>query len=347
MKRWISRYHAVAAGLGAAILLACAATPSLAQGLAQAPMAGGDASTMGGSDETGYIGSIGRVPIRNVLPTRVNSTLERRAYAAADLERRRTEMSDSEIRADISEQLEIAGVSCGVRGHKRVGTTPEAQSIYEAACDSGPGYMLVNGLEPSATSCLVLAGGATNAARRDPNAAVGAQCTLAENQNGLQVIGGWARAAGVACRIDQAEWLGPSEGGFDVYEVGCAGTEGFWLENAGSGWSLKGCLEIRAEGLNCRYTDPSEQHAWMRARLSGTSAEACDVAEVRMVGVSPQGRHYEARCNAPGEGFLVRIAGDGPAEDVVSCVEAEDRAVGCAMGGPYAAIPESGTRRQA
>lgn len=344
MKRWISHHCSVAAGLGAAILVGFAATPGMAQDLGAAPMSAGDGASSGVAEADRSFLSTVRAPIRTVVPTRLNSTDERMRMHAADLERRRLDMNDGEIKADISEQLATAGVSCGVRSFKRVGTTPEAQSIYEAACDSGPGYMLVNGIEPRATSCLVLAGGAANASRRDPNAPTGAQCTLTENQNGLQVIGGWARQAGVACQVDQAEWLGPSDDGFDLYEVGCAGTEGFWLENASSGWSLKGCLEVSAEGLRCRFTDQGEQNAWMRARLSGTQAAACDVAEVRMMGVSSQGRHYEARCSAPGQGFLVRIADDGQAEDVVSCAEAEDRAVGCVMTGPYAALPETEIR---
>lgn len=324
MKRWISRPHSIAAGMAAAILIACAATPSHAQ-LGSAPRAGGDAANSGVAEAAGpYLESV-NAPIRTVTPSRLRN-LERREFDAEDMERRRLDMDDSRIRADVDAQLEKAGVACGVRGLRRVGTTPDAQSIYEAACDSGPGYVIVNGVEPRATNCLVLAGAAASARRRDPNAAVGAQCTMPENQNGAQVIGGWAQEAGVACRIDQAEWLGSSDG-FDVYEVGCEGTEGFWLEKAASGWSLKGCLEVSAEGMHCRFTDPGEQRNWMRTQLAGTAAAACDVAEVRMIGVSSEGRHYETRCSAPGQGYLVRISRDGQAEEVTPCTEADDCAL--------------------
>lgn len=156
---------------------------------------------------------------------------------------------------------------------------------------------------------------------------MGAQCTLPENQNGAEVIGAWAREAGVACRVDKAEWLGPSEDGFDIYEVGCDGTEGYWLEKAASGWSLAGCLQVSAEGQSCRFTQPGEQHAWMREQLAGTPAEGCDVAEIRVIGASPAGRHYETRCSAPGRGYLLRIPDDGRAEDVTPCTEAEDCAL--------------------
>ncbi|WP_156376913.1 MULTISPECIES: hypothetical protein [unclassified Brevundimonas] len=324
MKRWVSLYS-IAAGMAGALLVACVATPSFAQ-LGSAPMGAGDGRSSGVAEAAGpYLESV-TAPIRSVTPSRLRN-LERREFEAEDLERRRLEMDDGRIRADIDAQLEQAGIVCGVRGFRRVGTTPDAQSIYEAACGNGPGYVVINGVEPRATSCLVLAGGAASALRRDPNATVGAQCTLPENQNGPQVIGAWAREAGVACRVDQAEWLGPNEAGFDVYEVGCDGTEGYWLEKAASGWSLAGCLQVSAEGQSCRFTAPGEQHAWMRARLAGTPAEGCDVAEIRMIGVSALGRHYETRCRAPGQGFVVRIEREGQAADVTPCTEAEDCAL--------------------
>lgn len=304
--------------MAAALLTVCAAAPSHAQG------AGDGASSGVGSPDPGFIESL-RAPVRSVTPSRLRN-MERLEFEAEDLERRRLDMSDNQIREDIGLQLEKAGAACEVRGFKRVGSTPapDVRSIYEAVCENGPGYVLVNGVDPSATNCLVLAGAASSALRRDPNATVGAQCTLPENQNSARLISGWAREAGVACRIDQAAWLGPSESGFDIYEVGCDGTEGYWLEKAASGWSLAGCLQVSAEGQSCRFTEPSEQHTWMRARLAGTPAEACDVAEIRAIGVSPQGRHYETRCSAPGEGYVVRIAGEGQADDVTPCTEADD-----------------------
>jgi len=248
MMRWIFHHHSIAVGLAAAILVTCAATPSLAQGA-------GDASSSGiATPDPGLLSAV-RAPVRSVTPSRLRGR-ERRELDAADLERRRPEMSDTAVRADIRAALDTAGLACGVQAFRRVGTTPDAQSIYEAACDAGPGYILVNGEEPRATSCLVLAGGASSALRRDPAARVGAQCTLPENQNGLRVIGGWAREAGVTCRVDKAEWIGTSDAGKDVYEVGCAGSEGYWMEQAVSGWSLKGCLAVRAEGLRCRFTEP-------------------------------------------------------------------------------------------
>lgn len=319
MKRWISRHHAIAAATAAALLFA--ATPGFAQVSGSAPMGGGDGASSGIAHPDGSFISSLRAPIRSVTASNLEND-ERRNFNAQDMELRRVEMSDRQLREDIALQLEKTGVACRVRNFKRVGMTPRQNSIYETSCADGPGYVLVNGVEPTATSCLVLAGAATNALRRNAAARTGAQCTLAENLNGQQVIGAWARQAGVTCRIDEAQWIGSSEAGFDMYEVGCAGSEGFWLEKASSGWSLRGCLQVNSEGLNCRYTDGAEQRAWMRARLAGTPAEGCDVAEIRVVGVSAQGNYYETRCSAPGQGFLVRIAREERAEEVRSCAAA-------------------------
>lgn len=338
MKHLFSRRHSIAAGIAAALLAGCAATPSWAQLAGIGPAVLGPASGPNANsgnpdrlDPTRY-----NLMFRTVTPGRT-LTRERLEFEAIDLERRRRRMNNDEIRADIAVQLEKAGVACEVRGFKRVGMTPEAQSIYETVCGAGPGYVLVNGVEPDATSCIVLAGAAARALRRDPNARTGAQCTLPENQNGIEIVGGWAREAGVTCKIDQGEWLGSSDAGFDIYEVGCEGSEGFWLEKAASGWTLRGCLQVNAEGLNCRFTNHAEQLAWMRARLAGTPAQACDVAEIRMIGVSAQGSHYEARCSTPGEGFILRVAREEQAQDVKSCAEVAGRSTTCSLTVPGSA----------
>lgn len=337
MTRWFSGHQAIAAGIAAA-LVGLAATPVWAQisdYRQSSPGPGSGPNAPSGNpdrlDPARY-----NLMFRSVTPSRV-LTRERMEFEAVDLERRRRRMSNHEMRADIALQLEKAGVSCEVRDFKRVGMTPEAQSIYETACNSGPGYVLVNGVDPKATNCLVLAGAAAQALRRNPDARTGAQCTLPENQNGPQLISNWAREAGVTCKVDQGEWLGSSDAGFDIYEVGCDGSEGYWLEKVASGWLLRGCLQVNAEGLTCRFTEPTEQRAWMRARLAGTTAQTCDVAEIRVVGVSSQGSYYETRCSTPGEGFLVRIAGEGQAENVTSCAEARGRSTTCALTVPGAA----------
>lgn len=330
----ISR-HLAAAGIAVSVLAGGAAAPARAQDQSlptPSPVSPGPGSgpnrPSGNPDRDA---SRYNINFRNVTPSRLD-TLERREFDAVDQERRRRRMGPEELRSDIAIQLGKAGIECEVQAYKRVGMTPNAQSIYETACGAGPGYVLVNGVEPAATSCLVLSGAATNARRRDPNAVTGAQCTLPENQNGQQLIGAWAREAGVTCRVDQGEWLGASDAGFDIYEVGCAGSEGYWMEKASSGWTLRGCLQVNAEGLNCRFTDAAEQRAWMRGRLAGTpAAQACDVAEIRVIGTSSQGTHYETRCSTPGQGFILRVGRDQQAYDVQSCLEVARRSTACTL----------------
>lgn len=326
----------VLAGIVAAVLVGCAATPGWAQPAAGVPTLG---PHWDNPNPNAHRNS--EFTIRNGLTPSRLLTLEQREFEASQAERqRRISPYGPERVADITAQLEQAGVACEVRGIKLVGRTPDRKSIYEAACGAGPGYVLVNGVDPKATSCLVLAGAAAQALRRNPAARTGAQCTLPENQNARQLIGAWAREAGVTCKVDEGEWLGSSDAGFDMYEIGCEGSEGYWLEKASSGWSLRGCLQVASEGLTCRYTHADEQRAWMRARLAGTPAQACDVAEIRVVGVSPQGSYYETRCSTPGEGFLVRIAGDGRAENVTSCTEARGRSIACSLTVPGAGRSE-------
>lgn len=316
MSKLISHRNSAAAVLGALFVAGLAASPAYAQ-FSEMPFVSQERQDI--SYDT-YVSSLPAVNIRSVSPSRLRG-IERLEFEAMDREDARLRMDDDEIRADVSAQLVAAGASCSVTALKRVGTTPDAQSIYETACAEGPGYVLVNGVEPKATNCLALEGAAATARRRNPRASVGAQCTLSENQNGLQLITNWAREAGVTCRIDQAEWIGPNEVGSDVYEVGCDSSEGYWIEKASSGWTRTDCIELSSSGLTCRFTDQAEQFAWMRAKLVGTPAETCDVAGLRMIGTSRQGRHYETLCGAQNEGFVLRISAEGQAEDVTPCAE--------------------------
>ena len=116
-----------------------------------------------------------------------------------------------QILAEAQALITAAGPACQVTEALQPGVDPEQRKIYEAVCAEGPGYILVAATPPQAFDCLELAGTAATARLRDPAADVGQQCLMPANQNGLAVIGGWARTAGVSCTIDQAIAIGKSD----------------------------------------------------------------------------------------------------------------------------------------
>ena len=244
-----------------------------------------------------------------------------------------------EIKAAAQALATATGLTCQVSEAINPGVTAEQQKIYEAACATGPGYVLIASTPPQSFDCLELAGTAYNARLIDPAADVGQQCVLPANQNGLAVIGGWARDAGVSCTIDQAVAIGKSDENNIVYEVGCAGADGYWLEKIATGWKLQDCLQISSVGGTCRFTTAQEQADGFEPKLAGTDASACDVAQVRLMGTNANGRFYEAKCAAEGEGYIARINNEGVTQQIYPCATAQRIGGGCTLTPAPAAAP--------
>lgn len=235
-----------------------------------------------------------------------------------------------QIKAAAQVQLTAAGITCELTEATNPGMITEAQ-VYEAACANAPGYILIASTPPQTFNCIELAGTAAITRSRDPAADVGQQCTLPANQNGLAVIGGWAREAGVTCTIDEALAIGKSDEDNMVYEVGCAGADGYWLEKVATGWDLKDCLTITSAGSTCRFTTAQEQADGLEAKLAGTAAAGCDVTQVRLMGANANGKFYEVKCAADGEGYIARIGADGATQQVYACATAQRIGGGCTL----------------
>lgn len=248
------------------------------------------------------------------------------------------QQTPEQIKAAAQVQLTAAGVACELTEATNPGLIGESQ-VFETACANAEGWLLIASTPVQAFSCIELAGTAAIARSRDPNADVGQQCVMPANQNGLAVIGGWARDAGASCTIDEAQAIGKSDENNMVYEVGCAGGNGYWLEKLATGWDLKDCIQVTSMGGTCRFTNAQEQADSFEAKLAGTDAAACDVTQVRLMGSNPNGRFYEAKCAAEGEGFIARVNNEGVTQQVYPCATAQRIGGGCTLTPAPAAAP--------
>lgn len=246
----------------------------------------------------------------------------------------------AEIVAAAQTQMAASGKTCQVSEATLLGRDAQQQAIYEAACSGGPGYIVVASTPPLAVDCLELAGTAATARARNPEASVGQQCALPANDNALAVIGGWAREAGVTCTVDQALAVGKSSANSMIYEVGCAGQDGYWLEKTSTGWDLQDCMQVIASSGTCNFTTAEEQAAGFRTKLVGTDAASCDVSGLRLMGQNANGRFYEAKCSA-GDGYIARVNAEGVTQQVYPCATAQNIGGGCRLTtvAPAAAAP--------
>lgn len=230
------------------------------------------------------------------------------------------------------------------------GSSAQGQSLYEATCATGPGYILISAapakgetaaIPASSADCVDLIGQAEMARQRDPNAAAGVQCKLPGNQDVVKVISAYAQAAGVTCTVDQAAATG-ARNGHTVYEAGCAGTDGYWIEREGANWTATPCIQIKSANGTCRFTTAEEEAATLKGWLAGSDAAACDVTGVRYMGANANGAFYEAKC-AAGDGLIARLDAQKAVQQIYPCAEAARIGGGCKLTEvPAAAAPPAG-----
>lgn len=246
----------------------------------------------------------------SVLPGRVGGG--RQEYQTREQRRAAARRNGGRPAAPTPEENRIAaqaiatalGNSCQVTQATLLGARPEGGNIYEAACSTGPGYILEATTPPKAADCVDLAGAGIMALEADPTANAGLQCALPANQNAVVVIAGYAREAGVPCQVDAGMATA-----LNRYEVGCANADGYWIERAAGGWTSIPCWEMKLLNRTCRFTTEAEGASVWQPILAGTEASACAVTELREVGVERTGDRltiYELKC-AAGDGWIARM----------------------------------------
>lgn len=233
-----------------------------------------------------------------------------------------------------------AGVACQVTEASELGLTAAQEAAYEAACATGPGYILIASTPPQAVDCVLLSGQADIVRAADPAADVGQQCVLPANQNVVAVVQAYATEAGLDCTVDQASAIGKTDDDHLLYEVGCQSQDGYWLEKTPTGWTTTACWELLGRRTTCRFTSAETSYGAWKAVLAGTPAAACDVRQTRVMGKDSAGLTiYEIKC-ASGDGYLARVSADRHAQRIHTCAEAVNIGGGCQIGVAPAATTE-------
>ena len=220
-------------------------------------------------------------------------------------------------------------VSCQVTQANLLGETAEGAKTYEAACATGPGYIVIGTTPAQAIDCVLLAGQAELDRARDPAAVAGTQCVIPQNADVLRVLTAYATEAGVPCAVDQGASIGKS-GENLIYEVGCNGVDGYWLEREPTGWKKTECAIVITQNATCRYSTVAEQSATFKARLVGSEAEPCDVTQGLYMGANANGSFWEAKC-AAGNGVIVRFNPEFAVQQVYPCETAQRIGGGCTL----------------
>jgi hypothetical protein len=236
----------------------------------------------------------------------------------------------AQIMISTQSEMNTANVECRVVDASLLGYNAAQQGVYEVSCGSGMGYVVAASAPPAVTDCVTLAGRADIARAQDPAAPAPLVCKLAGNSNITRMVAVYGEQAGVHCAVDQAAMVGTSIAGNAVYEVGCPGAEGYWIEKTAAGWTTTPCIKVAATGTACRFTTTAELAVSAKAWLVGTPASACDVTDVRYMGANGAGSFYETRCGG-GDGFVARLDNAMAVQQVYPCAEAATIGGGCRL----------------
>ncbi len=254
--------------------------------------------------------------------------------------RQPAQMTPEAIKAEAEAALAAGSTACTVTDQRMLGMTGENAKLFEVACDSAPGYLVVTSTPPQIIDCVLVdhtakqmaAQAAAEPAAEGAPAQSQPTCELPGNKDIEGFLKGYATQAGVPCTVDQARVMGQSSSGAVIYEIGCAGADGYWIEKAASGWTKTECLQVLAQKGACGFTTPEEQSATVKSWLTGTEAADCDVQQVRLMGQNANGRFVELTC-AGSTGIIIRHNAEFAVQQVYPCETAQAIGDGCNLPG--------------
>ncbi len=194
-----------------------------------------------------------------------------------------------------------AAVTCTPTNARYLGANATT-TVYEVACQEGPGYLLQAPVPPATTAviavpCLQAEGGAN-------------ACTLTSKAQDVAVLSTLAGQAGKTCQISADRFIGnDSKTGDAYYEVGCGAQPGFVIAATRTGGLDKVITCGQAQGLGgCKLSDTSQIMAQESAGYTQKAKAAgfnCDVAKYRSIGLdSTGGDVVELACSNRQDGVV-------------------------------------------
>lgn len=219
------------------------------------------------------------------------------------------------------------GINCDVTSAGFRGRSDDGASQYEVACRNRPGYLIVAGR--TVYNCLALSGQNERVRRGESVGSFVPVCRLRANRNPIRHFHRMAAEAGLDCRVDEGVAVGLSPAGGAIYEIGCRGTMGAWIEESANGWIANDCLTVRAQGNDCRFTTAAEELTGFRRWLAGSAAATCTPTQLRGMGRNAGGlSYYEVAC-AGGGPIVVSLDGGRRVTNVLPCADALHIGGGC------------------
>ncbi len=265
---------------------------------------------------------------------------EERPNAQAKLKKAMGGNSGAELKIDPVEQVKAmadapamiaaAKIACepvnayprGPHDYEKPDKTKVKANIYEIACKTGPGFIII-AASPTEVYSPFTCTAAWRARQKEAN---NIGCELPENKPHYKWLAPVIQPYLPGCEISDVRIVGSSTSApyFDRYEVGCGSKVGGIIDYpqlaSDAPVGFRSC--IGQEGTNTTCTlSTREQIVDSLKPLAATADSKCQVSDVRFVGVTTDGAgiYYEYGCsNQPG--FIVRAkTADNSFDRLVSC----------------------------
>jgi hypothetical protein len=245
-------------------------------------------------------------------------------------------------RLDLACEITDAELIGGSR--KSRDSDPVGTAVYEVACKSGMGYVLVqHGAEkPLGMSCLAAEG--ARAADEAQGVKTSLYCQLPANKDVKATAAALLAPTGTSCTVRDARWFGQNtQRQLDYTEVACEEGNGYLISTAKPGaqaaTGVMSCVDAARAGTRCRLTDagPVESAPTMDVLKQSLvkNGVQCQVGQMRLVGRESVSKRYvfEVQCNERHESLIAFVpTGDSSkALETINCAAASLRGVACVL----------------
>jgi len=230
--------------------------------------------------------------------------------------------------------------NCDVTAARAIGqTTDRTATVFEVACQGGPGYNIQASFPVSASKpaqfapCFVLPADSPM------------KCTLTDAATSAAYVNALTAKMGQPCNVKGQRYVGATQDGSTFFEVACDNGKGYMIEQVANG-DVKPAIDCAvADGIGggCTLTNARQaqtEQAGLYSRLAHTAGYNCDVSRYAPFNVNVPGHEIvELACSNRPDG-AVAIFPSSPSEkaQIYDCAHSEIAGYRCSFTKPDAAL---------
>ena len=229
---------------------------------------------------------------------------------------------------------------CTLTDARAIGQTQDrSATVFEVACQGGPGYVVDASFPVSASKPATFA----------PCFAISAdsamKCTLTDAASSAAYVDALAAKMGKPCTVKDRRYVGAASDGSSFFEVACQDGKGYMIEQASTG-DVKPAIDCAYAdniGGGCTLTNARQaqtEQAGLYSKLAQAAGYNCDVSRYAPFSVNVPGHEVvELACsNRPDGAVAIFPASTAEKAQIYDCAHSEIAGYRCSFTKPDAAL---------